>query len=98
MAHRLHKKLQRLVHEVDDPCNIAHGKALDQLNLSDAGSEDIILIIANTTGRGDFPHNAQTLNQRSKSVDALQGSHRFSCFANDDSTYGGSYYAAGKIF
>ena len=51
MAHRLHEKFQRLVHEVDDPYNIEHEKTLNQLNHSEAGPEEIVQIIANSTGR-----------------------------------------------
>ncbi|KAL8942508.1 MAG: hypothetical protein Q9216_001609 [Gyalolechia sp. 2 TL-2023] len=97
MAHRLHAKLQRLVHEVDDPYEIEREKALNQLDLAAAGPEDIILIIASTTGRGEIPRNAKTFVQRYESADPLQQSPpRFSCFANGDSTYGDSYNAAGK--
>lgn len=96
MAHRLHEKLQRLVHEVDDPYDIEREKALNQLTLSEAGPEDIILIIASTTGRGEIPRNAQTFIQRYESADPLQSPPRFSCFANGDSIYGDSYDAAGK--
>ncbi|KAL8951350.1 MAG: hypothetical protein Q9222_002669 [Ikaeria aurantiellina] len=96
MAHRLHDKMQRLVHEVDDPFDIEREKALNQLDLSEAGPEDIILIIASTTGRGEIPRNAQAIVKRYESADPLQSPPRFSCFANGDSTYGDSYNAGGK--
>ncbi|KAL9630487.1 MAG: hypothetical protein Q9204_004698, partial [Flavoplaca sp. TL-2023a] len=95
MAHRLHDKLERLVHEVDDPYEIEHEKALNQLNLVEAGPEDIILIIASTTGRGGIPGNAQKFVHRYESAAPLMSPPRFSCFANGDSTYGDSYNAAG---
>ncbi|KAL8954820.1 MAG: hypothetical protein Q9183_006915, partial [Haloplaca sp. 2 TL-2023] len=96
MAHRLHEKLQRLVHEVDDPYEIEHEKALNQLDLDEAGPEDVILIIASTTGRGDIPGNAQRFVRKYESAAPLKSPPRFSCFANGDSTYGDSYNAAGS--
>ena len=96
MARRLYEKLQRLIHEVDDPFEVHREKALNQLYLDEAGPEDIILIIASTTGRGAIPRNAQKFVQRYESIDPLQSPPRFSCFANGDSTYGDTYNAAGK--
>ena len=96
MAHRLHEKLRGLVHGLDGSFEIEREKALNQLDLSEAGPDDIVLIIASTTGRGDIPRNAQNFVQRYESANPLQNPPRFSCFANGDSTYGDSYNAAGK--
>ena len=96
MAHRLYEKLRGLVHGLDDSFEIEREKALNQLDLSETGRGDIVLIIASTTGRGDVPRNAQTFVQRYESANPLQNPPRFSCFANGDSTYGESYNAAGK--
>lgn len=96
MAHRLHEKLRRLVHELHNPFEVECEQALNQLVLSEAGPEDIILIVASTTGRGEIPRNSQTFVQRHVFADPLHSPPRFSCFANGDSTYGDSYNAAGK--
>lgn len=96
MAHRLHRELRGLVHGLDEQFEVEREKALNQLDLSEAGPEDIILIIASTTGRGDIPRNAQTFVQRYESGNPLHNPPHFSCFANGDSTYGDSYNAAGK--
>ncbi|KAF1990629.1 hypothetical protein K402DRAFT_410120 [Aulographum hederae CBS 113979] len=96
MARRLHETMMRLVHEVDDPFEVDTEKPLNQLDLAEVGAEDIVLIVASTTGRGEIPRNAQRFVQRYKSEKALETPPRFSCFANGDSTYGDTYNTAGK--
>jgi sulfite reductase alpha subunit-like flavoprotein len=97
MASRLCETMQRLVHEIDDPFDVDPEKPLNKLDLAETGPEDIILIIASTTGRGEIPHNAQRFVQRYESTEPLDTPPRFSCFANGDSTYGDTYNASGKI-
>jgi sulfite reductase alpha subunit-like flavoprotein len=97
MAQKLHDTMYRLVHEIDDPFSIEKELPLNQLDLSVAGPEDIILIIASTTGRGEIPRNAKRFVQRYQSAEPLKSPPRFSCFANGDSTYGDTYNSAGKI-
>lgn len=96
MAHKLYETMQRLVHESDDPFEVDMVKALNQLDLSEVRPEDIILIIASTTGRGEIPRNAQRFVKRYTSTEPLSSAPHFSCFANGDSTYGDTYNAAGK--
>jgi sulfite reductase alpha subunit-like flavoprotein len=96
MASKLYDTMQRLVHEVDDPFDVDQEKPLNQLDLSETGPEDIILIVASTTGRGEIPRNAQRFIQRYESAEPLKSPPRFSCFANGDSTYGDTYNSAGK--
>jgi sulfite reductase alpha subunit-like flavoprotein len=96
MARKLHGMLKRLVFEVDDPFDVEQEKSLNQLDLHKVGTEDIILIIASTTGRGETPRNAKQFIKRYISAEPLTSPPRFSCFANGDSTYGDTYNAAGK--
>ncbi|KAF2670075.1 hypothetical protein BT63DRAFT_424035 [Microthyrium microscopicum] len=96
MAHKLYETMQRLVHEVDDPFDVEVERPLNQLDLAEAGPEDIILIIASTTGRGEIPRNAKRFVERWSSAETLSSPPRFSCFANGDSTYGDTYNIAGK--
>ena len=96
MARKLYEVMQRLVHESDDPFEVDKEKTLNQLNLSGVRPEDVILIIASTTGRGEIPRNAQRFVKRYTSTEPLSSAPRFSCFANGDSTYGDTYNVAGK--
>jgi sulfite reductase alpha subunit-like flavoprotein len=96
LAQKLHQTMLRLVHEVDDPFFVDKDKNLNQLDLSETGPEDIILIVASTTGRGDIPRNAQRFVSKYKAAKPLKSPPRFSCFANGDSTYGDTYNSAGK--
>jgi sulfite reductase alpha subunit-like flavoprotein len=96
MAAKLYEIMQRLVHEVEDTFDVEHEKPLNQLDLAEARPEDIILIIASTTGRGEIPRNAQRFVQRYVNGEPLKSPPRFSCFANGDSTYGDTYNAAGR--
>ena len=96
LARRLVETVQRLVHEVDDPFDVEKEKPLNQLDLSESGPEDVILIVASTTGRGEIPRNAARFVDRYESAEPLASSPRFSCFANGDSTYGDTYNLAGK--
>jgi hypothetical protein len=70
---------------------------LNKLDLSESSPEDVILIIASTTGRGEIPRNAAGFLGRYESAEPLTSPPRFSCFANGDSTYGDTYNAAAKV-
>ncbi|ERF69862.1 hypothetical protein EPUS_05404 [Endocarpon pusillum Z07020] len=59
-------------------------------------TQDVILIIASTTGSGDVPSNAAKFVREYSSAKALEKAPRFSVFANGDSTYGDTYNAAAK--
>ena len=97
MARKLHSTLQRMVADTRDLFDLDAEKPLNSLNLSEVSVEDVILIIASTTGSGEIPSNAARFVKEYNSAARLQEAPRFSVFANGDSTYGDTYNAAAKV-
>jgi sulfite reductase alpha subunit-like flavoprotein len=97
MANKLYETMQRLVHGADGPFDVVSSQSLNRLDVSTSSPEDVILIIASTTGRGEIPRNAVGFLKRYESAESTTSTPRFSCFANGDSTYGDTYNAAAKV-
>ena len=97
MATKLYDTLQRLLQGTDGRIDVVPSQPLNKLDLSECSPEDVILIIASTTGRGEIPRNAAGFLKRHESAEPLASPPRFSCFANGDSTYGDTYNAAAKV-
>jgi sulfite reductase alpha subunit-like flavoprotein len=97
MANKLYDTLQRLLQGADGRIDVVPSQPLNKLDLSGCSPEDVILIIASTTGRGEIPRNAAGFLKHYESAEPLTSPPRFSCFANGDSTYGDTYNAAAKV-
>lgn len=96
MARKLYSTLERMIADTHDTFELEAEKALNSLSLADVTPDDVILIIASTTGSGEVPSNAAKFVREYSSAKALEKAPRFSVFANGDSTYGDTYNAAAK--
>lgn len=94
-AGKLGKRLhERLSVKLRDRFNIQSPQVLDSLVLLRCDSNDTILIIASSTGRGEHPSNAKTFIKSNASSPKLASAPSFSIYGNGDSTHGDTYNAA----
>ncbi|KAK5078670.1 hypothetical protein LTR64_002914 [Lithohypha guttulata] len=96
MAKKLYSTLERLIADTHAEFMLEKEKPLNSLSLSDVLQDDVILIIASTTGSGEIPSNAARFVEEHTAGSMIGNAPRFSVFANGDSTYGDTYNAAAK--
>ncbi|KAI9686081.1 MAG: hypothetical protein M1822_004064 [Bathelium mastoideum] len=92
LADAVHDILQSHCSRMGYDSKILRPRSLDDLVLSDLSPDDVLIVIASSTGRGDIPPNGQQLQKR------LEGTQlpatRFVVFGNGDSSYGESFNGA----
>ena len=85
------------IHCRRDPKNseVLQPRQLDSLDLSQLSSDDIVIVVASSTGRGDVPPNGQQTLKHLRGA-RLAEAH-FVVFGNGDSSYSNTFNSAARI-
>ncbi|KAL9090490.1 MAG: hypothetical protein Q9165_005251 [Trypethelium subeluteriae] len=95
LAGAVHQSLQNHSRQYQQGFQVLEPRPLDSTDLSKLSRDDVVILVASSTGRGDVPLNGQ------RTVERLERAHlpeaRFAIFGNGDSSYFGTFNGAARI-
>ncbi|KAL9073915.1 MAG: hypothetical protein Q9157_004561 [Trypethelium eluteriae] len=95
LAGAVHGSLQKHPYQHQQDFQVLESRPLDSINWSKLSQNDVVILIASSTGRGDIPLNGQRTAERLEKARLPEA--RFAIFGNGDSSYFGTFNGAARI-